>query len=112
MTTKEFYDRVQNDPEFAEELQQKVAAQAGSGDKDPKEVIVQLASEYGYDVDTEEITRIYEDQASELNDEELGKVAGGTFAVLISLFVTSLVSSGGLSGAITYYTGRDGTFNG
>ena len=86
-TSKEFFERLQTDSAFAKEVSEKLQAKADAGETDYKAVWISLAAEYGYELTEAELDEINEKATSELSDEELGKVAGGStpICVLVSL---------------------------
>lgn len=106
---KTFFDRLKSDEAFAEEFSKKVSATGNTDPKDVHEAVIATAAEYGYEVTQADIDDFVGQYGEELSEDELGKVAGGTLGVLISLFVTSIVTSASLSGAISYYTGENKT---
>ena len=89
-TSKEFFERLQTDEVFAKEIGEKAKEKVEAGERDYKKLWIPLAEQYGYELTDEEIDEIQEKMATELSDEELGKVAGGTwtFLIMTSVYVT------------------------
>ena len=77
-SSKEFFERLQTDEAFAKEVNEAIIEKRNAGAKNYFETFIPVAKERGYEISEEELTEIYESQASELSEEELGKVAGGT----------------------------------
>ena len=86
-TSKEFFEKLQSDEGFAQEIAEKVKAMAEAGEEDYKKVWIPVAAEYGYELTGEELDELYEKNIKELSDEELGKVSGG-----VSIFVVASIS--------------------
>ncbi len=94
-TSKEFFDRLTNDESFAREVEEAIKAKREAGAQSYYETIIPVVAERGYEISGEELDDINEKQMSELSEEELGKVSGGTSclsALTVSIFVTSLGS--------------------
>lgn len=70
--------------EFADALREKREA----GAHNYYETIIPVAEEMGYAVSKEELDEIIEDNSKELTEEELGKVAGGTSCLEVSVAIT------------------------
>jgi len=91
-SSKEFIERLQSDEEFAEEvsLAFKQKYEAGEDYK----AIIGIASDRGYELTEEEVDEMY-DNASELSEEELQKVAGGTSpgCIMLTIFITEVASA-------------------
>ena len=68
-TSKEFFEKLQNDEAFAQEIGTKVKAKFDAGEKDFKEIMIAIASEYGYEVTGEELDEM-------IRDEELKRPTG------------------------------------
>lgn len=106
-TGKEFFDRLQNDQEFAEEVSKKATDAIKAGADDPKALWIGLAAEYDYEVTAQEMDEITEryNAMDELSAEELGKVSGGltptflcvTPSILTTVLITSLVGTAELT---------------
>ena len=75
-TSKEFFERLQTDEDFAKEVGEKLKAKVEAGEKDYKALWIPLAAEYGYELTGEELDEMC--AQTELSEEELGKVAGGS----------------------------------
>lgn len=107
-TTKEFYDRLDNDPQFASEIATKVQARMDAGEQDPKAMLIQIAGEYGYAVSIEELEEISEEASKELSEEELGKVSGGTAIVVFLITVIgTAVATAGVSATVASLLAQD-----
>ena len=93
-TSHEFFDMVKNDSDFAEsineEIRNKIPDDKGSDADFVFSTISQIARDHGYDVKTEEIAELRSEALSELSEEELAKIAGGT--IPIPLIVTTVLS--------------------
>lgn len=77
-TSKEFFDRLGNDPAFAEEVSRKVADLRASGVTVASEAVIPVAAEYGYEVTADQIAQKSEESTAEMSEADLGKIAGGT----------------------------------
>ena len=53
--------------------------------KDPNGAFIATAAEFGYEVKPEELEELQKAQKEVLTEEELGKVAGGTIPVIMSI---------------------------
>lgn len=91
-TSKEFFERLQNDEAFAKEVGEKAKAVVDAGEQDYKKIWIQIAEEYGYELTYEELDERYRIATAEMSEEELGKVAGGTTP--LAAFIISAVISG------------------
>ena len=91
-TAKEFFERIQNDEAFAKEIAEACQAKRDAGATNYYETIIPVAEERGYEVTEENLDSIVENMSSELSEEELGKVAGGTSCIVVFYMVGSLVS--------------------
>ena len=102
-TSKEFFERLQNDEAFAKEVEEKVKEKMDAGEQDYKKFWIPLAQEFGYELTEEELDERYKAATAEISDEELGKVAGGTSPLLV-MTAGALVSISvtGVSGYYTY----------
>ena len=94
-TSKEFFERMQSDEAFAQEIIAALQAKREAGAKNYYETFIPVAQEHGYEITREELDEIYAAQATELTDEELGKVAGGMscFGWVITTIIGTIVSS-------------------
>ena len=90
-TAKEFFEQLKTDEAFAKEVTEAVTAKREAGAKNYYETFIPVAAEYGYEISKEELDEVYEKQVSELSEEELGKVAGGTSCLTV-LAVTTYLS--------------------
>ena len=88
--TKELFERLVNDQEFATRFAEEVKAQRESGAASAYEAIAPVASTYGYEVTEEELSMIDSGTDEVISDEELGKVAGGTSCLTVLAFVSGM----------------------
>lgn len=87
-TSKEFFERLQNDEAFAKEIGEAVAAKREAGAESYYETFIPVAEERGYEISREELDAIHDAQAAAISDEELGKVAGGASCFVVVSFLT------------------------
>ena len=80
-TSKEFFERLQTDTDFANEVKEAINLKREDGATNYYETFIPVAAERGYTVTAEDLDIIAEQQTSELSEEELGKVAGGTSCI-------------------------------
>ena len=97
-TSKEFFERLQSDEAFAKEIREAAFAKAEAAEKDEeayKEILISVAAENGYELTGEELEEIYQSRTEALTDEELGKVAGGTspLCITVGTVVATVVSN-------------------
>lgn len=88
MGTKELIEKLNTDKDFAQEFGAKLQAKRDAGAGDAYEAFIPVAAEYGYDVKPGDIDDLQEKARAELSEEELGKVAGGTSCISMTLPVT------------------------
>jgi len=100
-TSKEFFERLQNDESFAKEVAEAVQAKRNAGAADYYETFIPVAADHGYEISNEDLDAIFKDRNTELSEEELGKVAGGTSCTVISSIILSI--SGTLASATVTY---------
>lgn len=98
-TTKEFIERLGNDKDFLNKIVAKVNENPDSEHGDYKKIIIPIALEEGYDLKEDELDSLYEAQAAEMSEEELGKVAGGTTPLFV--LVSSILSIGSVALTVT-----------
>lgn len=98
-TTKELFDRLANDQEFARKFSESVNAKREAGASSYYETVIPTAAEFGYEVTEEELDEINEQSRAELTEEELGKVAGGTSCLPILVIVSSITSASSVIGS-------------
>lgn len=77
-TSKEFWDRMANDEVFAKTVREEVAARREAGADNYYDTLIPVAADQGYELTKEELDEIMKTCTSELSEEELGKVSGGT----------------------------------
>ena len=97
-SSKEFIERLQSDEEFAKEVSLAVKEKHEAGED--HKAIIGIAADRGYELTAEEVDEMY-DNASELSEEELQKVAGGTSPGCIML--TIFLSEVSLAISVTIY---------
>ena len=111
-TSKEFFERLQSDEAFAQEIGAKVKEKFDAGETDYKALWIPIAEEYDYELNEAELDEMYEKAVSEMSDEELGKVAGGAtpFAIGIVPLTIMLGASATVvasaSASISYITAK------
>lgn len=103
MTANEFFNRLQTDAPFASEIREKAAARHAEGTDNIYDSLIHVAAEYGYELTNDDIDKKIESASEEISEEDLGKVAGGTMCVVISLAMTLFSAAVG----ITIYTTID-----
>ena len=97
-TSKEFFEVLNSDEEFAKEVTEKVKEKIDAGMTDYKAVWIPVAAEYGYEITGEELDELYAQTTAQLSEEELGKVSGG---ITPSFFVISgILSAASVTGVI------------
>ncbi len=91
-TSKEFFERLRTDKEFAEKTREAIIAKRKEGATDAYEVLILTAASEGYEL-TREVLDSYAKE-NEISEEELGKIAGGWPCVMASalILVTALIS--------------------
>lgn len=77
-TAKEFLQRLNDDQAFANEVAEAIKEKREAGATNYYETIIPVAAERGYEVTEDDLDKMNDIQSEVLNDEELGKVAGGT----------------------------------
>lgn len=90
-----FIERLRNDGSFSNAVGQVVHREREAGVSDYREAIITAAAEFGYEINKKELDDIYSRQMTELSEEELGKVSGGTscLSILISFSVATSFSA-------------------
>ena len=92
-SSKEFFDRLRSDEEFAKEAGTKAKEKIDAGEDDYKSIWMPIAAEYGYELNEEELEEMFNEMTKDMSDEELGKAAGGTsLASLVALGITGTIS--------------------
>ena len=89
-TSADLFDRLATDEAFAKEFAKAVSDMREAGAMNSNETILSVAEGFGYSVSKEELDKIIDEQDSELSEEELGKVAGGTSCALAVLTFSCL----------------------
>lgn len=103
-TSKEFFERLGSDEPFTREIVDGINAKRNSGAKNYYETIIPVAAEHGYELTEEELDAISNIKTSELSDEELGKVAGGTSCITVVLGSIASISIVSAVSSISYAT--------
>lgn len=98
-TTKDLFERLGKEPEFAEKFTECIEAKRKEGASNYYETIIPAAAEFGYDVKPEELDAIQKAQYETISEEELGKVAGGTscLTILATISIIGTVVSLGVT---------------
>ena len=100
-TAKELFERLKTDEAFAKEFVKALDARREAGAGSYYETIIPSAEEYGYSVSREELDEYIGSQDTELSEEELGKVAGGTSCGVIGVTVlVTLAGTGTIAAAV------------
>ena len=95
-TSKEFFERLRSDEEFAKEVVVKAQEKIDAKKTDYKEVWIPIAEEYGYELTGEQLDELNEQATASLSEEELGKVSGGFTPLLCftgAIIVTGTVTA-------------------
>jgi len=84
-TAKELIEKLKTDEAFAKEFAQAFVAKLEAGAENNSETLITTANESGYELAEADISEVMKSQAedSEVSEEELGKVAGGTLIAFI-----------------------------
>ena len=94
---RELIEDLQKDEALAAKFSEAVNAKAEDAGKeeDPFGAIAEIAAEFGYEADPEELKELAVEQQENLSEEELGKVAGGSspFCIATASVLTTLVSA-------------------
>lgn len=95
-TFNEYIEKLKNDEEFANKINTAFASEIEAGETDPDKILISTAEKFGYSVTEEEIKAFREqnkEAVSALSEEEMGKVAGGSWVALaVSTAITAFVS--------------------
>ncbi|MBR3237569.1 MAG: hypothetical protein IKF99_03935 [Oscillospiraceae bacterium] len=96
-TAKEYVERMRGDKAFAAQMNEKVKALLDAGEKDAFSAVSKAAKELGYEISPEQVREINKPN-EDVSEEELGKLAGGTscIALTVVVSVTASVASGGM----------------
>ena len=95
-----------NDESFLNEFSEDVRKLLEEKKMEPKDAFIAVAKEKGYEVRSEEIDELLEQNAELMSDEELGKVAGGATPTILGVsFVVLFI--GGSAGSASYMVTRD-----
>ena len=78
-TAKEFIEKLQSNEDLAAQIREKAAAA-----EDKFAAVSAAAKELGYEVSAEELKAIGT-ESEDISEEELGKVAGGTFDIIATI---------------------------
>ncbi len=89
-TSQEFFERLQSDAAFANQIQDALVAKRADGAKTIHEAVIPVAADAGYEVKAEDIDCLLKQYEGDISEDELGKIAGGLcFTMLISLAITA-----------------------
>lgn len=96
-TAKEYIERMRSDKDFAAQMSEKAKALLAAGEKDAFAAVSKAAKELGYEISPEQVREINKPN-EDVSEEELGKLAGGTscIALTVVVSVTASVASGGM----------------
>jgi len=83
-TFKDFLDRVTSDEAFADEINTAAAEKREEAAKKVNEILIAVAKERGYEITEQELKEYMSSQVTELSEEEMGKVAGGTVIPVVT----------------------------
>lgn len=95
---KEFLEKLNSDAGFAEEVNAACQAKKEAGAEKVEDALMSVAKDLGYEFSAEELKGSMKESLSELSEEEMGKVSGGTLdpVTLIAgtaCFVTTVIMS-------------------
>ncbi len=96
-SSKELFERLQKDEEFAKQFADLVQSKRDSGAKNYYETLIPAASELGYELTMETVDEFLQQNYGEISEEELGKVAGGSPIIVTLLGAISIGATGGLA---------------
>ena len=86
-TAKEYIERLESDKDFAAQVKEKLKAAKDAGAEDMFAAVSAAAKELGYEISPEQIKEISA-QSEDISEEELGKVAGGTSPIILTIIET------------------------
>ncbi len=92
-TTQEFFDRLENEKAFNEQVMSAFEKKLKAGEKDRIENMREVASEFGYEFELEEAKEIIQHCCDVLSDEELSKVSGGDLIFVPAIVGIAMVVS-------------------
>ena len=94
-TANELFERLKTDEAFAKDFTEALKARREAGAKSYYETVIPSAEKFGYSISKEELDEYIALQDTELSEEELGKVAGGTSCGIIGVTVLVTLATGG-----------------
>jgi len=100
-TSKEFFDRLRTDKDFADEISVALQQKREVGAKSYYETLIPVANERGYELSREDIDSAFTQSADEMSEEELGKIAGGTSCLPATLGVSASITILSIATAIS-----------
>ncbi len=95
-TAQEFFYRLRNDMDFANQITEAFKAKRSEGAKSYSEALIPIAAEAGYELTAEDVDAVIAKNSEEISDEELGKISGGFFScltVVVSVVISAAVST-------------------
>ena len=98
-TAEELFERLKTDEVFAKEFGEALTAKREAGAKNYYETIIPAGEERGYAVTKEDIDAFIKSQDTDLSEDELGRVAGGSCALFTLIAGTVMVTG---CAALTY----------
>ena len=110
-SSKELYERLKTDEDFAKEFTEAVIAKKEAGAANYFETVIPAAADFGYEISEEEVQAIADAQSQELSEEELGKVAGGTSCLPATAGISLVVTTGSAISVVSILTSILGTFD-
>ena len=102
-TLNDLFERIKTDEAFAQEFDKALQEKREAGAKSYYETIIPAAEERGYSVSKEDIDECIRAKETELSEEELGKIAGGSLCFSWIVGTISVAVAAGLS----YYDYQD-----
>ena len=95
-TAKEYVERMRGDKAFAAQMNEKVKALLDAGEKDAFSAVSKAAKELGYEISPEQVREINKPN-EDVSEEELGKLAGGTSCIALTVVVSVTASCSSIS---------------
>ena len=91
----DLFKRLKTDEAFAKDFTEALKVRREEGAKSYYETVIPSAEKFGYSISKEELDEYIALQDTELSEEELGKVAGGTSCGIIGVTVLVTLATGG-----------------
>ena len=105
---KDFIEALCSDEEFAGTIQTRVREKCETEGVGIEEATIVAAAEEGYEITAEELQEIRRQQAEVMNEEELGKVAGGASCLIP---VMTAITLGTIIGTASHAYFKDNTID-